>query len=272
MRKDKKKWEWAGVLLVPAAALLPLIIWAVVLFTSENIMYCGFGFFGWAGAALIGVGLGRLCMELPFVGLKAEDGEDSAGRALRFGLICLGAGVPLVTLAAAVMRSPDIESVISYNMGTFHSANQIFLMMPAGAYLYFRFGVTERLRQRRISKSRIKKLSSGLGNKWLYTALQRECGLGPDYGINLAMLPVLSLTAAEVFLLGWVRALLPVTCGLMIAACAIGAVCVVREILADGGKIFRFMTIFRFIMLFSLGVAAWGQIDMAGKIVSGGQI
>lgn len=242
MRKERKNHGAAGVLLVPAAAL-------------------------------IGVGLGRLCMELPFVGLNTgDDGEDSAKRALRFGLICLGAGIPLVTIAAAVLRRPDIESVISYNMGTFHWMNQIALMMPAGSYLYFRFGVTERLRQRRISKSRIKKLSSGLGDKWLYTALHRECGLGPDYGINLAMLPVLSLTAAEVFLLGWVRALLPVTCALMIAACAVGAVCVVREILADGGKFFRFNSIFRFIMLASLGITAWGQFDMAGKIISGGQI
>ncbi len=271
MRKRKNKQPLWQAVTVVLSVLLPLLMWVVLLFFCTNIQYCGFGMFGWLGAAMTGVGAALLCMELLFEkGEKDKEvPEDGRKRRVRLGLICLTAGVPLTVLAALVLLHPDTEQVISYNMGSFHWINLIMLCVPAYCYARFRICVNDSLRERRISKTRIKKLQKSFFEKWMYTSLHRECDLGRAYRFNMAFIVLLTLTAAEVALLGWVRSMLPVTCMLMIALSVMSAAAVAAEIFRGGGKIFSFDSLFRFVLLAALALIVRGQFEMAERITSG---
>jgi len=247
-----------------AAAVLPVILWCIAFLLSPNLWQCGFGTHGWVGSLLIGLGLASLLLE--------NDDEAASKRRVRFGLICLAAGVVLTAISAVILYHPSTERLISYNMSIYYSINQFFSLVIAYEYFHFRVLVDDILRQRHISKNRIKKLKAGLLNKMTYRALHRECGLGWMYGYNLAALAVLAVTLAEVWLLGWIRGLLPVTCALMIASAVMGGAHLVIEILHKGGTGVIGARIQRILLLIFSLATVYGEIKMASDIIAGRQL
>ncbi len=95
--------------------------------------------------------------------------------------------------------------------------------------MLFRVGVTDWLRNRHVSKTRIRKLKKGKRNYWWYETLHREIGLGAIYEINkvftiLYMSTVLLiLSAGAVRLLAVLAALLYALSSVLLVAMSVFA-------------------------------------------------
>jgi len=96
------------------------------------------------------------------------------------------------------------------NTRDFYLVTLIFLLLPPIFYLFFRGAVDSRLRSRRISKTRIRKLKKGKRNFWWYEAIHKELDIGFLYGLNRFFTVVYPLTFLLAVTLGWCRFMVPV--------------------------------------------------------------
>ena len=70
-------------------------------------------------------------------------------------------------------------------MGGFYFITLLFLTLPAIFYLWFRLSVDSWLRkEKRVSKSKLKKLKTGKRNYWWYEAVHAEVNMGILYLVN----------------------------------------------------------------------------------------
>ena len=96
------------------------------------------------------------------------------------------------------------------NTRDFYLVTLIFLLLPPIFYLFFRGAVDSRLRSRRISKTRIRKLKKGKRNFWWYEDIHKELDIGFLYGLNRFFTVVYPLTFLLAVTLGWCRFMVPV--------------------------------------------------------------
>ncbi len=96
------------------------------------------------------------------------------------------------------------------SMRAFYFVTLLFLLVPPIFYVVFRYSVESRLRSRRISKTRIRKLKKGKRNFWWYESLHKELNLGWLYFLNKFFTVVYLLTLILSVTLGWCRFMAPV--------------------------------------------------------------
>ena len=96
------------------------------------------------------------------------------------------------------------------SMKAYYFVTLLFLLLPPIFYLFFRFSVESRLRGRRISKTRIRKLKKGKRNFWWYEALHKEFNLGWLYSLNKIFTVGYLITLILSVTLGWCRFMAPV--------------------------------------------------------------
>jgi uncharacterized protein with PQ loop repeat len=105
----------------------------------------------------------------------------------------------------------------------------LFLALPAILYIWFRFSVDSWLRrEKRVGKSKLKKLKIGKRNFWWYEATHAQVDMGPLYWINKLFTISWSCAFGLNLLMGWIR----------VMSIVIGLFCAITYILASMMLIF----------------------------------
>ena len=149
---------------------------------------------GFAGAFVFGIGL---------YNIAAAWMEQYLGHLLTMLSFTVGAAM----VAASLLPLFDVEfsALFDKRMVSFYFLYLLLLCLPPLYYALFRGAADIWLRQKRISKTMIRKLKKGKANFWWYQALHEKYGLGAIYFIN-RVFTVLYPTALLLHLIfGWIK-------------------------------------------------------------------
>jgi len=211
--------------------LLPVAAWVVLTAFVYPTPNSALLLVGGAGALLIGAGI----LALTTRGF----GRRFAGF-FAVPVLCLGAAV--TALSALILYSPEVYRQFDEDMISRYIINLIAIIFLCINYGMFRGGVQSYLRNKGMSKSRIKKLKKGgLRCYWWYTDVQEETKMGIAYPVNILFTVVFFVTVLMNIFFGWMRAFTPVTGGLMVTSCVL-AVLMAIFVLIKGRRNKRFIT------------------------------
>ena len=104
-----------------------------------------------------------------------------------------------------MVRSINIEE-----MGILYILIWSFLLYLCIIYAFIRMAIKKMLRQKRISKTMIRKSLKGYKNFWWYEKLHAEHNLGIVYRINKVYVTIMAISIALQCLLGWWNVCLPI--------------------------------------------------------------
>jgi|GEM_PF-1661123 len=211
--------------------LLPTAAWIVVTSFIYPVPNSALIPVGVAGALLLGAGL---------ISLTTRGFGKRYHGCLSVPILILGGVV--TALSTLILYSPEIYRQFDEDMLSRYAINLIMMMCLFISYGIFRGGVQNFLRNKGMSKSRIKKLKKGgLRSYWWYTDVQEEMKMGVAYPLNILFTVVFFVTVLMNILFGWMRAFIPVTGGLM-AASGVLAVLMSLFVLIKGRRNNRFVT------------------------------
>ncbi len=211
--------------------LLPMAAWVILTTFVYPVPNSALLLVGGAGALLTGAGI----LALTTRGF----GRRFAGF-FAVPVLCLGAAV--TALIALILYSPEVYRQFDEDMISRYVINLIAIIFLCISYGLFRGGVQNFLRNKGLSKSRIKKLKKGgLRCYWWYTDVQEETKMGIAYPLNIVFTVVFFLSVLINIFFGWMREFIPVTGGLMVVSCAL-AVLMTLFVLIKGRSNKRFIT------------------------------
>lgn len=185
--------------------ILPLflyLLFTVVIFPSPNSAFLCIGIIG---SFVIGLG---------FISIAGLLDNLYWGHFLTFAAI--GFGAILILVSSIIMYSPSIYDLFDENFVSFYFFTWIALIISGIWYLFFRMGISRRLRDNRISKTQLDKLKKGYKNFWWYTSIHSVYGLGWLYWANKIYTLLAAITVSLHLVLGWYK---PLCVTLAIAVC-----------------------------------------------------
>lgn len=204
---DYKQRHPVGYGILCACGITGLILPGVILILVTCVFLpapnSGFLLLAMAGCFLIGIGIFNI--------VAAWIGQY-LGHWVTFGCFLLG-GL-LVAISCVVLYTPDIYKLFDEEMVGYYFMSLLFLALPPIFYLLFRLSVGSWLRRKKVSKNRIKKLKKGKKNYWWYEAINEQYDMGLPYHLNKLLTISYPITLVLSILLGWLRPMAPLICGL----------------------------------------------------------
>ncbi len=206
--------------------LLPMAAWVVLTMFVYPAPNSALLLVGGAGALLMGAGILALTTR-------------GFGRRY-FGCVAvpvLFLGAVVTALSALILYSPEIYRQFDEGMLSRYVINLIVTAFLIIGYGLFRGGVQRFLRNKGLSKSRIKKLKKGgLRCYWWYTDVQEDTKMGIAYPLNILFTVVFFVSVPVNLFFGWMRAFIPVTGGFMTASCVLAVLMSIFVLVRGRGK------------------------------------
>ena len=216
---------WVLVILGIIAFILPLILYMPYIARFDGEQSAG----GWPILAMVGcmvMGVGLFNIVAAFI-------HQYLGHKLT--AICLLGGGSFVALSIFMTQNPELYDE---NVSLFYFASLGMMLLPVFFYGWFRLSVGTWLnRARRISNSRVKKLTKGKRNYWWYEALHREENLGALYYLNKIFTVLYVLTFALTLLTGLFKTMSLILCPMHIFLYLLTAVMVTFCRIQDNSEV-----------------------------------
>ena len=81
----------------------------------------------------------------------------------------------------------------------------LLLLFPMFHYLFFRGGMKDRFKRKKVVKRDVRILMRGKKNFWWYQAIHEKYGIGILYPLNIIFTVLFLMTLAMMLLFGWLR-------------------------------------------------------------------
>lgn len=222
--KKKKKQQYGWITLIKTVAFcLPVLLYITIVMFIFPTPNSGFIVMGGVGTLFLGVGLVNL------IGLV---NDMYFGHIVTAGL--MGIGSLMLIPSLVILYTPSIYARFDEQYVTQYVIIWAALLVVAIWYMFFRAGMTRRIRDHGCSNTRKNELLQGWKNYWWYTAVHKEMHLGGIYYLNKIFTVVFVVLAGIQFLLGWWKIACPLTtvgtCFLCVCTAALyGMVSVFKE-------------------------------------------
>ena len=100
----------------------------------------------------------------------------------------------------------------------------LLLLFPMLHYLFFRMGMKDRFKRKKVVKRDVRILMRGKKNFWWYQAIHEKYGIGILYPLNIIFTVLFLMTLAMMLLFGWLRVMNYVNAVLYTATMLFGTV------------------------------------------------
>ena len=100
----------------------------------------------------------------------------------------------------------------------------LLLLFPMLHYLFFRVGMKDRFKRKKVVKRDVRILMRGKKNFWWYQAIHEKYGIGILYPLNIIFTVLFLMTFALMLLFGWLRVMNYVNAVLYTALAVLGMV------------------------------------------------
>ena len=118
----------------------------------------------------------------------------------------------------------------------------LLLLFPMLHYLFFRVGMKDRFKRKKVVKRDVRILMRGKKNFWWYQAIHEKYGIGVLYPLNIIFTVLFLMTLVMMLLFGWLRVMNYVNAVLYTALAVLGMVLAVfgmtESNIAEYGKPF----------------------------------
>ena len=188
-----------------AGLILPMCLFIIATSFLWPVPESGFLLLGFFGCFIIGIGIFNI------VGAWIE---QYLGHWLTIGSFLVG-GL-LVAISCAILYVPDIYALFDEEVTDCYFLTLLLLCLPLIFYIVFRGSLESWLRRKGASRSKIKKLMKGKRNFWWYEEIHAMYDLGLLYPLNKLATVAYPLALLLALFLGWIRAVIPIICGLHI--------------------------------------------------------
>ena len=173
-------------LILPIALYIVTTVW---LYPAPN---SGFLVLGYVGCFVLGLG---------FVNIVGLLDKMYWGHAVSAILLSLGIG--LVATSSVIIYVPQLYSQINEEYVTFYFVIWTMIALSVIYYGFFRGAVQLYLRDKGLSKSKIKKAKEGWRNYWWYEEINQQIGLSWIYYVNKTYTLLFLCTIVLHLCLGW---------------------------------------------------------------------
>ncbi len=144
---------------------------------------------------------GCLIMGIGFFNIVGAWLNQYLGHAVTFGSFLIGG--TFMALGLVPMYVPDINGWFSLPQVSQYFSNLGYLCFPALPYFFFRLGVGDWIKRRKIRRREVERLKKGKRNYWWYEALHETYNLGAIYYLNKAATVSYALTVLLALFSGW---------------------------------------------------------------------
>lgn len=184
---------------------LPLFLFMLATLFLWPVPESGFLLLGGVGCFIIGIG---------FFNIAAAWIDQYLGHWLTISAFF--GGSLLVAISCTVLYVPDIYSLFDEELTDCYFLTLLLLCLPPIFYFIFRVSLESWLRRKGASRSKIKKLMKGKRNFWWYEEIHSMYDLGLLYLLNKLVTVAYPVALVLALFLGWLRAVIPIICGLHI--------------------------------------------------------
>lgn len=178
--------------------IIPLVLYLLIILLICPSPNSGFIFMGVIGCFIFGLGLVNVAGLL-------DDGY--LGHLLTFIPILIGS--LLLGISSLIIYTPSIYSKIDEHQVSFYFLSLAVLLVSIIYYVFFRGAVSNYLREKGLSKTKIKELTKGTRNFWWYEKINETYKVNWVFHLNKAYTIVYIATLLLHLFLGWWSMLIP---------------------------------------------------------------